>query len=391
MRRTQLAVGLALLLDALLYLAVLPLLPDWSERFALSKLGAGVVLAAYPVAALALVIPAGILPARIGGRAATLLGDALFAAATIALALAPSATAIAVARALQGAASSISWVSAMAWLTTNAPPQDRGRATARAASMLAVGSLIGPVVGALASTVGERPVFLGVAAAAVVAAIATVAAPRGLAPPPEEDLVRSFQAAAREPLVRIGLVLALIDACGASAIDLLVPLELGRRGLDGQAIGTVLTGLAVASIVGARVAGRMIGARGPLAVAVAAAIGTAVTTSILAFTLPTVVLVALFTISGGLLAALLAALYPVVAAGADRAGVGHSIGNSVAGAGWALGAALAPVVAGAIAQAAGDPLAYVAATVVAVLLLGLVARLRRGASGALDARVPDPS
>ena len=48
-RRITLAVGVLMFVDAALYLAVIPLLPQYVERFGLSTFQAGVVVAAYPI------------------------------------------------------------------------------------------------------------------------------------------------------------------------------------------------------------------------------------------------------------------------------------------------------------------------------------------------------
>jgi len=48
-RRITIAVGLTMLVESALYQAVVPLLPTYSDRFHLSKTGAGLVLAAYPL------------------------------------------------------------------------------------------------------------------------------------------------------------------------------------------------------------------------------------------------------------------------------------------------------------------------------------------------------
>ena len=48
-RRITIAVGLTMLVESTLYQAVVPLLPSYADRFHLSKTGAGIVLAAYPI------------------------------------------------------------------------------------------------------------------------------------------------------------------------------------------------------------------------------------------------------------------------------------------------------------------------------------------------------
>ena len=50
-RRITIAVGLTMLVESTLYQAVVPLLPSYADRFHLSKAGAGLVLAAYPLPA----------------------------------------------------------------------------------------------------------------------------------------------------------------------------------------------------------------------------------------------------------------------------------------------------------------------------------------------------
>ena len=88
-RRITIAVGLTMLVESTLYQAVVPLLPSYADRFDLSKTGAGVVLAAYPLPAPVIGLLAGFLTPRIGGRRMALVGSALLTVSTIAFALAP--------------------------------------------------------------------------------------------------------------------------------------------------------------------------------------------------------------------------------------------------------------------------------------------------------------
>ena len=90
-RRITVAVGLAMFVDASLYLAVLPLLPTFADRYHLSTLGAAVLVAAYPAATPVVSLASVVLVPRVGGRRITLASAALMLAATITFALAPSA------------------------------------------------------------------------------------------------------------------------------------------------------------------------------------------------------------------------------------------------------------------------------------------------------------
>ena len=51
----------------------------------------------------------------------------------------------------------------MAWVTHNAPPNQRGRESGIVMGLLSAGSIAGPLVGAFASWAGTAPAFLCVA------------------------------------------------------------------------------------------------------------------------------------------------------------------------------------------------------------------------------------
>ena len=91
MRRIKVAVGLSMSVDAALYLAVVPLLPHYADEFDLSRVEAGIIVACYPALVLVVSVPAGALVGRYGGRQLMIVAGALFTAATLAFAFAPSA------------------------------------------------------------------------------------------------------------------------------------------------------------------------------------------------------------------------------------------------------------------------------------------------------------
>ena len=74
MRRVFVAVAATMFVDALLYLAIVPLLPWYAERFDLTKFEAAVLLAGYPLAFLITVTPAGWLAGRLGPRRVVIAG-----------------------------------------------------------------------------------------------------------------------------------------------------------------------------------------------------------------------------------------------------------------------------------------------------------------------------
>ena len=90
MRRIKVAVGLAMSVDAALYLAVVPLLPHYADEFDLSRVEAGIIVACYPALVLITSVPAGALVGRYGGRRMMVIAGALFTASTLAFAFAVS-------------------------------------------------------------------------------------------------------------------------------------------------------------------------------------------------------------------------------------------------------------------------------------------------------------
>ncbi|MDP4667708.1 MAG: MFS transporter, partial [Gaiellales bacterium] len=150
MRRLFFAVSTTMFVDSLLYLAIVPLLPWYADEFDLSKVGAGVLLASYPVAFLLTTTPAGWLAGRFGPRRVVMVGTTFFIAATALFALAQTGDLLIVARLLQGIGGGIGWAAAMAWLTGNTAPERRSRAIGAISGVLSAGAVAGPVLGAVA-------------------------------------------------------------------------------------------------------------------------------------------------------------------------------------------------------------------------------------------------
>jgi MFS family permease len=150
-RRITLAVGVLMFVDAALYLAVIPLLPRYVERFGLTTFEAGVVVAAYPVSVPLVSLGCIVFVPRIGAKRITVGSAMLMSVATVIFAWAPNAAVLVAARFVQGFASGSIWTGSMAWVTDNAPPGRRGRESGIVMGMLSAGSIAGPAVGAVAA------------------------------------------------------------------------------------------------------------------------------------------------------------------------------------------------------------------------------------------------
>src|SRR5690242_17268560 len=192
-RRITFAVGLAMFVDAALYLAVIPLLPTYAHRFHMSTIGSAVLVASYPAAVPIVALACIVLVPRVGAKRIAFVSSLIMMTATVVFALAPSAIVLDAARFIQGVASGSIWTSSMAWVTENAPAGRRGRESGIVMGMLSAGSIAGPGVGALAAWIGVEPAFLLVAVVSAVCVLWTALAPAGVAVEAEPDVWGSLR------------------------------------------------------------------------------------------------------------------------------------------------------------------------------------------------------
>ncbi len=68
MRKLLLLVSIVVLVDTSFYAAITPLLPELTDEYGLSKTGAGILAAAYPIGTFVGGLPGGFMAARVGVR-----------------------------------------------------------------------------------------------------------------------------------------------------------------------------------------------------------------------------------------------------------------------------------------------------------------------------------
>lgn len=346
------------------WLAMVPLAPRFAEELDLSPVQTGAVLAVAGFAMLAVALPVGLLADRLGAWRLTLGGGVLLVASHVWQGLADGYGELLAARTVFGIGMGIVWTAGLAVLSTATAGRRRSIALGGTITTAGAASVAGPVAaGYVGDEVGLGAPFLGLAVltAIATAALAATRAPQAAGSFEPRPLRGSFARGAVERYVIAALLLMVMLGVVNGTINLLVPLELRANGLSAGEIGLVFSASSAVFVAGTvlvtRAAGRGLG----LGLAGVAAGIYAMLLAVPLLTTATLALIVFVVVRGPMWATVSTLPYPLGAAGADRAGIGHGTVVGVLNVAWGGSNAVGPLVAGALAGVGGTTLGFVPA------------------------------
>ena len=245
-----------LFLENVFYVAVLPLVPAYAERFNLSASGVGLIVGAYSAGVICGSIPAPWIARRIGFPRLSALGLCVLAGSTAIFGFASDIVVLDLARLVQGIGGGFAWVGGLGWVASIAPAERRGEVMGAVLATAVIGSVVGPLVGGLAAAVGTELVFgmLGIAQAAL--GITVLITGGSAASDHSVDAEGPARVGGESTLV-FALSLVALAAGLAGAYEALTPLQLDRAGATTGLITAVFALGAAGQAVGAPFAGRV--------------------------------------------------------------------------------------------------------------------------------------
>ena len=379
MRKLLVLASIIVLVDTSFYAAITPLLPDLVEEYGLSKSGAGLLAAAFPIGTFMGGLPGGWLAGRVGVRPTVLLGLALMTGASVAFAFANTIVLLDLARFIQGLGSAAAWAGAMGWVAAAAPKDKRGQMIGTAMGAAIAGALLGPVIGVAADLIGHEIVFCAVGGVGVVLMLWTLRTPA--AKPLGDGSLRGLVRGLSDTSVRTGLALVTVPGLLFGTLSVLGPLRLDELGAGAAAIGAVWLVAAGFESVVSPLAGRFSDRRGRLAPLLAGLVGGAAMFALLPWPDTALVLTIVIIVGTPVIGLLWAPAMAMLSDGADHVGLEQGLAFGVMNLTWATGQTIGDIGGSRLGESAGDEVAYLtlSAICVAAFIVLRASGLRRPA------------
>ena len=372
MRRLLFLVGGIVFVDTMFFAALTPLLPEYADEFNLSKAGAGVLSAAYPIGALVGGIPGGLASARIGARPTAIVGLIVIAVSTFVFATGDSLFLLDASRFTQGFGSAFAWTAGLTWLVSETPSAKRGQTIGSAMAAAIVGALFGPVLGGVASVVGQAVAFgaAGLAALGLAVWAAATHAPK----PAEQQPLRVLFGALRSYRIAVGIWFVVVPGIFFGTLSVLAPLRLEELGFSAVAIGALwLTTAGLEAVVNpwvGRISDR-IGRFKPMRLSVLAG---GIATALLPWPGEAFLLAALVMAGGIAFGSFWTPAMALLSDEAEHRGLEYAYVFALINLAWAPGQALGSAGSGALAHVTSDALPYLLLACTCLLTFALLWR-----------------
>jgi MFS family permease len=372
-RRLLLLVSSIIFVDALLFTALTPLVPEYAEEFDLSKTGAGLLVGAYGAGALFGGIPGGLAAARYGPKRAVIGGLVLLSVSSFAFAAADSAATLGIARLVQGVSSTATWAGALAWISVSTPRERRGETIGTAFGAAVFGAVLGPVFGWIAELVG---ITLGFSLVGALTLAFAGLASLGRSTKPETVSFSGLARALRDKRFLGGLWLNMLPAVWFGLLAVLTPLAFDDAGWGTLAIAGVFVVAGLTEVVLNPLVGRFSDRAGrllPIRAALTASVVVALTLAVSASAAVIAVLVVASSISFG---SLFTPGMSLTSHRAEALGLAQGLAFGVMNTAWAMGEVLGPSAGGTLADAAGDATPYLICGGLCMVTLGATYRVQ---------------
>ena len=361
-----------MVVEAMLYSVMAPLLPHYKHLFGLSKAQAGVLAGSYAIGTLIASLPAAALATRINVKRTLAVGLALMAAASVVVGSAQTPLVLDAARFAQGAAGGVIWSASLAWVSGLAPPDRRGAVLGSLTGIAIAGTLLGPPVGALAVATSPAVVFGAIPVIAIALLLLVLRLPSH--PVARSQPLSTLARPANRGGAAFALWLIFAPAMALGLLGVLGPLRLSQLGAGAAIVAATFVVAGVAEASSNPVAGHVFDRRGLRAVAGVALPTEAGLLMVLAVPHETWLLAVILVLSVGTLGAFWPPAAVLLSSSTTRAGISDAYAFALYGVAWAAGQSVGASGGGGLAQITSNAVPCIVLGLTLLSTLGLVYR-----------------